>query len=144
MFQNTAEDSVSECQPASMGRRGKKTWTREKAGISVPWEENPNECVQGECGERESALSPMVSRLKDSQPVFLSVMTLSLKEPFYLKLQTLLIRFGRREKDSQLPHLECSCLQMRGVGVTFSFNKQLRDGTQNLNKCLIKCLEGRG
>lgn len=110
MFQSTAEDSVSKCQPASMGQRGKKTWTLEKAGISVPWEENTDECVQGECGER---IGPEPHGFQtQGQPVFLSVMTLSLEKPFYLKLQTLLIQFGRREKDSQLSYLKCSYLQM--------------------------------
>ena len=66
MFRSTAEDSVSQCQPVSMGWRGKKTRTLEKEGIPVPWEGNTSERVQGEHGER-SGPEPHSFRLKDSQ-----------------------------------------------------------------------------
>lgn len=99
MFQSTAEDSVSESQPASMSWRGKKTWTLEKAGIPVSWEENASVCSGWAW---RSGPEPHGFQTQ-GQPALLSVMMLSLKEPFYLKLQKLLKQYGRREKDSQPP-----------------------------------------
>lgn len=106
LLQSTAEDSVSECQLASMGWRGKKTRVTGESR-HVTREENTTECAQGDPGEREEAFQTQ------GQPVFLSVMTLSLKEAFHLKLQKLLAQWGGREKkDMGCPHPIFPSLQM--------------------------------
>lgn len=106
LLQSTAEDSVSECQLASMGWRGKKTQVTAESR-HVTREENMTECAQGDRGEREEAFQTQ------GQPVFLSVMTLSLKEAFHLKLQKLLAQWGGREKkDMGCPHPIFPSLQM--------------------------------
>lgn len=65
----------------------------------VTREENTTECAQVDGGEREEAFQTQ------GQPGFLSVVTLSLKEAFHLKLQKLLAQWdGREKRDIGCPH----------------------------------------
>lgn len=129
-------------QPAWAGGLGKPGST-EKAGIPVTRAESTDERAQGERGERRS--SQPQGFQNQGQPVFLSVVIVSLKEEaFHPKLQKLLEQCGRRKTNSQLPHPRCSYLQMQAAGGTSSFSKQLSAGTQNLNTCLMMLLEERG